>query len=165
MRQRRIRKDAALDLGAGNLRDSKFLLSAGFKKVVAVDKCPEAKKYVRPGIEFHAASITEFRPKKAAFDFVTCCNTLFHIEKEEVNVVFENVWRSLRPRGVFTFNVLGEHDDWAVLKPDSTTFSEEDLAFLCHRFQLVQKREWHYRVKRVKQFCHVHEFCIVLRKP
>mgnify|MGYP007071074251 CR=1 FL=1 len=54
------RREACLDLGAGNLRDSRWLQSQGFTKLVAVDSCEESRAFLTEGIELHIAPIETY---------------------------------------------------------------------------------------------------------
>ncbi len=59
-------RGAALDLGAGNLRDSRYLKKSGFERVVAVDRSEESIPYATEGIELTIKPIEKYRPAKGA---------------------------------------------------------------------------------------------------
>lgn len=158
-------KTAALDLGAGNLRDSKFLKKSGFKRVTAVDSSHEARAFAVDGIDLRIGSIADFRPDESTYTLASCCNTLFHLNLSEIESVFRNVLLGLRPKGIFLLNVLGDDDDWAIAKSTVVTFSEESLVAMCHGFKIVHAKEHRGGRKINKQFVYGHEFCLMLRKP
>lgn len=107
-------RDASLDLGAGNLRDSKFLLQSGFKRVVAVDEDPVSYQFLVPGIEFHLEAIEDYVPKPGTFDLVVCCNTLFFLSVKGMEQVLGNAFTALRSGGILVCNMLGEKDEWVL---------------------------------------------------
>ena len=84
-------KSACLDLGAGNLRDSKFLLAQGFKRVVAVDKSEESLGFLSDGIDLHIVPIESYEIEKDTFDFVFSCNTLFFLAPYQVALLFKKI--------------------------------------------------------------------------
>jgi len=105
-------RGAALDVGAGNYRDSNYLLAAGFKKVVAV----EPSIYAPPppcGIELLEMQLQNLNFPYNMFDYIICCNTLFHVSAADTLVFLAHAKQWLRPRSVLLCNVLGERDDWA----------------------------------------------------
>lgn len=128
-------RDAALDLGAGNLRDSKFLKHSGFKRVVAVDSSEASLAYATPNIELVIAPLENYQPERGQFDLAISCNTLFFFKKPVVKRVIEVVRGGLKSGGVFAFNVLGELDGWAK-DPDKSAFSEKEVDLLARRYKV-----------------------------
>jgi hypothetical protein len=150
-------RDAALDLGAGNFRDSKFLLHAGFKKVVAVDS--EQQSSIPPGIEFRCTPLELFVPEHDTYDYVVSCNTLFFLSNEEVDKLIERIFAGMRKRGVFVCNVLGEWDAWAVGDAPVSWFTAEDIA----KFRNVEEHgELDYVDDHGKYW---HQRTLIFRKP
>lgn len=164
-------RGASLDLGAGNLRDSKFLLSHGFARVVAVDISEESLAFATEGIDLRIAPIETFVPDSNAFDFAFCCNCLFFLPPEHTANVFKNVLTGLRPGGVFTCNVLGEEDDWIVRRRNAVCFTKESLLALTPGFKVLKMSE----EKNRRDILHVsgsveksklcHDIRIVVQKP
>lgn len=127
---------ASLDLGAGNLRDSKFLLSKGFARVVAVDQSEDSLAFSVPGVELHIAPIQTWKPEEGSFDFAFSCNTLFFLSREQTVNVFQNVLNGLRSGGIFACNVLGEKD--SLIRPGwSCVFTVERLISICEGFEVL----------------------------
>src|SRR5262249_39912905 len=91
-------RSACLDLGAGNLRDSKFMLAEGFRRVVAVDSSPDSQAFRTEGIELHICPIERFEPEQDAFDFVFSCNALFYLHENQVASVFKKASTAFRRR-------------------------------------------------------------------
>jgi SAM-dependent methyltransferase len=112
----RNKRSVALDLGAGNLRDSKYLLSQGFGSVIAVDDCEQSINFVVPGIILRNMPIQFFRGDTDTINLVISCNTLFYLTNEEISNVFKEVYKCLAPGGVFVCNILGPKDGWIASK-------------------------------------------------
>lgn len=164
------RKEASLDLGAGNLRDSRFLLKNGFKRVVAVDSCEDSRAFLIEGIEFEITPIETYVPEKDSFDFAFSCNTLFFLGVDQVATVFQNVLQGLRSGGVFACNVLGEEDDWVVQGQKVSYFDEKTLATLLDGFEILgageskkQSQSLNSHGMLVGKFW--HQMSIAVRKP
>jgi SAM-dependent methyltransferase len=143
IRRHRGRKHLALDLGAGNLRDSKFLLASGFRKVIAVERDPEAELFFDTRIPLYVMPIERFRIVDGAYDLIYSCNVLFFLDKELIENLFQNAWRGLRPGGIFACNVFGERDGW--VQPSEvnprTYITAADAGRLRTGFQMLLCRE------------------------
>ena len=137
----KVAREKALDLGAGNLRDSKFLKSVGFKHVVAVDLSPESPTFLTEGIELETCSIEAYRPEANTFDFVISCNTMFFLTSENAEVVFRNIFEGLRSGGIFVCNVLGPEDDWIREGRPMCSFTKESLTTICGGFRILGMNE------------------------
>ncbi len=142
LRDFKIPRGSALDLGAGNMRDTKVILQAGFKNVVAVELDAACRDYLVPGIDLRVCSIEEFEIKQNNYDLIYSCNVLYFLSKSAVQKVFQDVWRGLRPGGIFACTLLGPQDDWA--KQDEgrlDAFSRIEIARLAQGFQVPVLRE------------------------
>jgi SAM-dependent methyltransferase len=130
-----IKRGIALDLGAGNLRDAKYLLSQGFQKVVAFDVCEQSKEYVVPGIDLQITPIQSFDLEPNTVDFALSCNTLFYLKNEEITSLFRKVYKSLTQGGFFTCNLLAPQDGWVIDgRRDVYPMKEEQVMQLCETF-------------------------------
>jgi hypothetical protein len=134
-------RGASLDLGAGDLRDSKFLSRGGFSRVVAVDPSEASRAYLVEGIELHIASIETYEPRPGEFDFIFSCDTLFHLTLEEITAVIRNALLGLRSGGIFACNVLGQDDEWAQQGREACYFNGETLTALCTGFEILETSE------------------------
>ncbi len=161
-------RGAALDLGAGNLRDSKFLRRAGFTRVVAVDRSETSLAYSTEGVELYIQPIQDYQAEPDAFDFVISCNTLFFLAEASVEKVFRNVLSGLRTGGVFACNVLGPEDDWVFQGVPVSFFLKRDIPRLCAGFEVIDVNSVHFdQPSRTmgRPPKHWHQWCFVLRKP
>jgi len=112
----------AFDLGAGNLRDCKFLLEQGFRTVLAVDQNPETRNYAVPGIEVAIAPIQDYQLGYEHFDFGVCHNTFFFFTTYGIELMLQKALNALRVGGVFGCNMLGERDEWALTRDSEVDF-------------------------------------------
>jgi SAM-dependent methyltransferase len=119
---------AALEIGAGNMIETKALLDAGFGRVVATD--------MTDGAEWAAASlqmdVNDFATDLERLDFLKLPNEELapRLEPESMDLVtsyfclpftnpdaFPALWqaivRSLKPGGVVSVTLFGDHDTWA----------------------------------------------------
>lgn len=164
-----VRRSIALDLGAGNLRDSKFLLRRGFARVVAVDGSASVQHYATRGVEIHNQPVHAFRPEDSTIDFAVCMNTFYYCSPAEVLRTMRNVFLGLRSGGMFVVNVLGNEQKTFPTVP-TAQFTKPELLSLCDRFtviRLIEDREaleWQV-VDGVWRMTHSHKLKIVLRKP
>lgn len=125
----------ALDLGAGTLVESKFLLDSGFNKVVAVDSSPEIKKFAESINDDRLETLVNpFRDLVLSpdeFDLISAQYALpFYGPKGFDDFIVELV-SSLKAGGVFVGQFFGERDGWNT--PDSKLAfqtKEEAMALL-----------------------------------
>ncbi len=155
---------AALDLGAGNLRDAKFLAKQGFKKVVAVDRESMTTKFATPGIEMVISPMEDYLIEPDAFNLVVACNSCFFISPENMRVIFNRVYQGLRHDGIFTFNLMGEDDEavrsgWRVY-----AFTKEEILKACDELVLEEIKEDRYfaQAKEGQKFWHL--WSVIARK-
>lgn len=164
-------RSASLDLGAGNLRDSMFLLKQGFARVIAVDNSEESLAFRQDGIELHIAEIEDFRTEENSIDFAICCNTLYFLDRQSIVKVFRNVFSGLRSGGVFACHVLGKDDVWVGEGRPVSWFTEESMLSLNVDFSLIKTGERRDRYAgtdgegpRAAALLR-HQLSMVLRKP
>lgn len=131
-------RDAALDLGSGNFRDSRWLRNeAGFRRVVAVDPLEGVEVYLHDGIEFHSVAMQDFPIESRAFDLIVACNALFFISKQEIFELIPRAMRGLARAGVLAFNVVGKHDYWITVGRQRSWLSDEELAALISPYEIL----------------------------
>lgn len=109
-------RDYALDLGAGALRDSKFLLSSGFGKVMAIDSEKEIHKYrSKIPADKLKIKITEFEKlklPKETFNLINAQFSLSFTEKSHFPKLIQQIKNSLKINGIFCANFFGNKDSW-----------------------------------------------------
>ncbi len=109
-------KGVALDLGAGTLVESKFLLGSGFNKVIAVDSSAEIKEFAK-GItdEMLEVKVTSFQDMELlpdTYDLITAQFALPFYGTEGFDEFVAKLISSLRVGGVFVGQFFGERDGW-----------------------------------------------------
>lgn len=127
-----------LDFGCGSGRDSKAFLDAGYK-VTALDGSEELCKRAELLLE-QQVLCCKFQTFKAneQFDGIWACASLLHLKKEELEVVIDQLVKSLKPQGVLYMSFKygefsGERDGrWFV---DMTRVS---LAEMLNRYSEAQ---------------------------
>jgi SAM-dependent methyltransferase len=119
-------RDAAVDLGAGNLRHSRFLIESGFSRVVAVDLEFNSNDWIA-GIDMLVASIVDYAPEKNTFDYAICSNVLYFLTLREMYLVIGYCHAALKTGGVLVCNFFGERDGWAAEWDAITPVTKSDL--------------------------------------
>ncbi len=109
-------KDYVLDLGAGSLRDTKYLVEFGFKNIDVVDSSPEtaliAKTLHSKIIKVHTLTFTDFEYTKNKYDLISAQYSLPFNGKEDFFTMWNRLIKSLKPGGIFVGQFFGERDEW-----------------------------------------------------
>lgn len=106
-----IEKRRALDLGAGALRDTKYLLECGFQHVDAVD-LNQPIVLDDPRLTFFQEPFDTFEFKKGAYDLINFQYSLPFNSVGTFQEVWESTMSSLAPGGILVGNLFGERDEW-----------------------------------------------------
>jgi SAM-dependent methyltransferase len=109
-------REQALDLGAGSLKDSKFLLSMGFRHVTAIDGDPAIKKYA----DKIPATILKIQIKKLEnlqlpnnrYDLINASYSLPFTKPPHLPALVEQIISALKPGGIFCGQFFGPQDSW-----------------------------------------------------
>lgn len=110
-----------LDLGCGYGWHCKFAAEQGATQVLGLDlshkMIDEAKKRNRANqIQYHVCGIEEYEYPENMWDCVVSNLALHYIEN--IEMVFQNIYRTLKPQGTFIFNIehpvftAGVGQDW-----------------------------------------------------
>lgn len=111
----RIPKGAALDIGAGEGRNSFFLAKKGFK-VDTVDKIQEglkkveiiAKKYNLP-IKTTLCDMQSLKLNKK-YSLIISITSIDFLKKNEIDILLDKIKKSLKPKGVIFLSVFSTKD-------------------------------------------------------
>lgn len=99
----------ALDIGAGQGRNSKYLLDAGFH-VVAIDNSPVACQQLSGlgyrDIEIINTDIFNFHFELNKYDLILFINVLHFLDKDKAITILNRVKKSLKPSGIITISIL-----------------------------------------------------------
>ena len=156
-------KNAALDLGAGALIESRFLLSEGFKKVISVDIVP-FEPIDTAGFTFVESSFETYDFPKEAFDIINAQFSLPFTDPKS----FPNVWKkmttSLVIGGVFSGQLFGQNDDWSN-EPSMTFHTRVQIEKMLSGFETIKLEE----IEKDAPLAgggtkHWHVFALIFRK-
>jgi SAM-dependent methyltransferase len=137
-------KDAALDVGAGALKDSKYLLQEGFDMVVALDSEPHTKEAAesigdnRLGVIISSFEAFDFPTEE--FDLVNAQYSLPFTPPESFDEIFEKMKGSLKEKGIFVGQLFGKNDDWKD-RPNMTFHSLEEVIELLSGMKIIKLQE------------------------
>lgn len=138
-------KDEALDLGAGGLRDTKFLLDRGFN-VTALDSSPAsaeaAEQLNNPSLTMIPKIIRDYKFPKNYFSLVNAQGIIFHLPQEKYKIILDNISNSLKPHGVLCIEFIGENDDWNTPERKKIILTKENLDLLKEVFEIKSLNEY-----------------------
>lgn len=158
-------KSAALDLGAGSLNDSEFLLRERFKEVIAVDLTPQFREVAVPVLStfsYVQRQFNEYEFPSNHFDLVSAQYVLPFNSKEDFKKIWAHIRDALKTGGIFTGQLFGTRDSWFG-KPDMIFHSESEITGLGHDFEVIKQQEREYTEQGDRKK-HWHYFDLILRK-
>lgn len=163
------KKHKALDVGAGPLIETKFLLDKNFT-VFAVDSDSESQKIAQSfnneSLVFVLGKIQEVDLLKDEFDLVLSFNTLSFIPKGEISLVFNKITDSVKVGGYIIVSFFGNRDDWAKKYSNLSFFTRSqvtslfDKNFNIERF--IEEDKKGMTVQRIMKNWHI--FTVVAKK-
>ncbi len=134
----------ALDIGAGNLRDTKFLLKEGFI-VTAIDPSPgsvlAAEKMRDPNFTMFQGFAGAYQYPENHFSIINAQQILFHFPKDRFDFNLEKISYSLKQGGILCANFLGEKDTWNHEGTKMTITPAQDLPDILKGFEIVYIKE------------------------
>ena len=150
----------ALDLGAGALNESRYLLQQGFT-VTAVDNEPSVAQ-IKGDVEVVLSSIEEYQFPYLSFDLIVALYVLPFLKKEVIPGVMANIITSLTQQGVFACQFFGANDDW---HGDCTTHTEVEIRALLRGMEIIKLEEQEYdQPTAAGKPKHWHVFEVIARK-
>ena len=110
-----------LDLGCGYGWHCKYAADKGAESVLGIDASKRMVEEARkrnsdPNITYQVCGLEEYAYPKEAFDLVISNLALHYVEN--LQAIYEDVWKTLKPGGVFLFNIehpvftAGVGQDW-----------------------------------------------------
>ena len=134
-----IPQKIAIDLGAGGLRESKYLLEHDFD-VTAVDSEPamemEAKKIASDRFHYFITPLQSLDFKKEYYGLALAIYSLPFIPQEDFCSVFQNIQESLVKDGIFCGQLFGDRDGWNT-NPTMTFHTESQARELFHDMDIL----------------------------
>jgi tellurite methyltransferase len=160
------RREHALDAGAGALNATKYLLSAGFAHVTALDASPHAQKIAKElppeQVTFVLSRFEDFEFRGNPYDLVNAEFSLPFINRGHFLPVFAKLLNSVRDGGIFTGQLFGVNDSWNVENSGMSFHTRAEVEELFRDFELLQfEEEDHPGTTKLGEPKHWHIFHII----
>lgn len=130
----------ALDLGAGTLGDTRFLLSKGF----AVDAVDSESSFVDFGKDVRAnlivSTFDSFDFPIVKYDLINARYSLPFNPPETFNAMFARLFTALKPSGIFVGQFFGAEDSWSS-NGEMTFLAKEQIESLLKDFNILHLEE------------------------
>lgn len=138
-------KENALDLGAGTLIESKYLIKKGFKNVLAIDSAPEtkifAKNFKNKKFKYKNISFQDYDFSKNTFDLVNAQYAVPFYGKKGFNSFIKNIIKSLKPKGIFVGQFFGNKDSWKIDKKEIVFHTRKQVLNLLSSCKILEFTE------------------------
>jgi SAM-dependent methyltransferase len=162
------RTGRALDIGAGPLNDTRFLLRAGFA-VDAVDHDPVilslASKINERQLNAIHGDIRDLRIARESYTIAVAIHVLPFLLRSDLVVVISSIIDGLVDGGVLCCTLLGADDSWAAQRPRMTFLSRSEIDTLFSPLRWLACSELRYiGTDAQEQPKHWHVFRCILRK-
>lgn len=159
-------KDNALDMGAGSLNDTKFLIENGFGKVDVLDlnDLPESfKKEIPPDkVNFIISSFEDYNFPVSHYDLVNAQFSLPFTDPKSFNRVFSSMKKSLKKGGIFVGQFFGTKDEWNDGTRNITFHTKDQVQNLMTGFKWIEFLEEEKDAKPViGEIKHWHIFHVI----
>jgi tellurite methyltransferase len=161
-------KEHALDAGAGALNATKYLLSAGFATVTAMDAAPRAREVAAElgddRVTFALSRFEDFDFPASRYDLVNAEFSLPFINRGDFAATFTRLLRSVRPGGIFTGQLFGPNDSWNVKNSGMSFHTRGEAEAFFRKFDLMHfEEEDHPGTTKLGEPKHWHIFHIIAR--
>lgn len=132
----------AVDLGAGPLNDSIYLLEQGFEHVIAVDYDDAAEECAKDFLDEKCFSFVKSRFENFKFppevDLINAAYALPFVERHVLEEVLKNIKESLKKGAVFCGQFFGDRDEWNVPDAKSTFFIRQEVERLFANMEMLK---------------------------
>jgi tellurite methyltransferase len=162
-------KYQVLDVGAGALMDSRYLLSEGFKHVTAVDSDPaseeKSKQISSPNFSFICQSLELIELPSDTYDLINAQRILPYIAPKDFERVLDKLKKALRKDGIFAIQTFGDRDKSILAGVEMTRLSREEVESYFSDMEILKIEETEEdKESTLGKIKHFHEFGIILRK-
>jgi tellurite methyltransferase len=160
-------REAAIDVGAGAMRDTRHLLHEAFESVVALDAEPinQNGEITDDRLTVITQAFETYDFPENNFDLVNAQFSLPFTAPESFEAVFKGILASLKPEGVFVGQLFGTNDEWSK-NPRMTFHTHEDIKRLIQEMKVLKLEGREYDGKTATGTPkHWHFFTIIARKP
>lgn len=164
-----VNKENALDIGAGTLVETKYLLENGFKNVVAIDDFSEAKLIAESikddRLDFQPVSFQDFKFPQNKFDLINAQYALpFYGQKDFSNFI-KTVVDSLAVDGIFVGQFFGIKDGWNTPESDLVFNTKEEILSFFADLKVIELVEEEKDAKTASgEDKHWHVFHFIVQK-
>jgi len=122
-------KKSTLDIGAGALNDSRYLLEKGFKQVIALDKEVSSmliKEFDDKNFIFKKCAAEDYAFPTESFDLINAQFVMPFVPKQKMDKLIKAIKKALKSRGIFTGQFFGPKDSWSNRK-DTQVYSRTEV--------------------------------------
>jgi SAM-dependent methyltransferase len=160
-------KKMVLDLGAGALNDTKFMLNVGFEKIIAVDgeeNLETLNELDEKIVSFMKCQIEKYDFPINFFDLINAQFVLPFIVKEELLRVIKEIKNSLKNEGIFVGQFFGSRDSWAT-RADVFVYTQEEVKQFFTDMEIIYfKEEENDGQALLEKEKHWHIFHFIVKK-
>ncbi|HRH22150.1 MAG TPA: class I SAM-dependent methyltransferase [bacterium] len=157
-------KNRALDLGAGALTDSKYLLSLGFE-VVAVDQEKFSDQIDDDKFSFMQSSYQNYEFPEDSFDLINAQFSLPFNGKDGFEILWQKIILALKQDGLFVGQFFGLNDEWNTAESKLIFHSKEQVEVMLSGLEILKLVEIERDGKLASgEPKHWHLFNIIVRK-
>jgi tellurite methyltransferase len=163
------KKDEALDLGAGALNESRYLLERGFRHVTAMDQkllAEEIAKFLpKDKLTYVQATFDNFDFPQNRFDMVNAQYSLQFHSPEGFDVLFEKIKCSLLSSGIFVGQLFGVRDGWKDSDMEINLHNKKEIEEMLSPMEVIKLLEVEKDDRSVTRSAikHWHYFDIIAR--
>lgn len=133
-------KGSAIDIGAGALNDTRYLLEQGFE-VTAIDSEPSLLEHAaslhNPRLHPAVASYDAFDFPNEKYDIASAMFALPFNPPESFNAMFAKLKNSLKQGGIFCGQFFGVRDEWNKPSRHMTFHTQEQIEKLLEGFEVI----------------------------
>jgi hypothetical protein len=161
------RKNKAIDLGGGALKDTRFLLEQGFE-VTVIDKedalAKGAEELGSNKLHYHISSFADFDFPKNEYDIACAIFALPFNPPSSFDDVFHKIRGSLARNGIFCGQFFGTQDEWSA-DPNMTFHTKKQVEKLLAGMEviLLDEKQWDGKLA-LGTPKHWHVFHVIARK-
>ncbi|MBP9719176.1 MAG: class I SAM-dependent methyltransferase [Candidatus Levybacteria bacterium] len=138
-------RESALDLGAGTLVESAFLLENDFKNVTAVDSSPQTKSFAesfdQQRFTLKICSYQEFNFPKNYYDLINAQYALPFYGKDGFEKFIEKIKLSLKPGGIFVGQFFGVNDEWNAADSKLAFQTKDEVLNMLSELEMIEFNE------------------------
>jgi trans-aconitate methyltransferase len=159
----------ALDVGAGALQETRWLLAEGFA-VTAIDNDPqfvdEAQRILSPHFQAVVTAFDQFSWPLQAYDLVVAMFALPFNPPATFDEMFQKLLGSLKSGGVFAGQFFGPRDEWNTENSPMSFHNQPEIEKLLSGLEvLLFKEEEKDGPTATGPKKHWHIFHVIARKP